>query len=107
MRSLPSFVLHIAIATSVFAQGITKSSPMVDKARYLQQDLIDKHLLEGLYVSMVPTAPQGTKLPPTVDQEGTVIRAGVWTGRYLAGVAYQYAVTKDPAIRKHGGDILV
>ncbi len=46
-------------------------------------------------------------MPHTVDEPGNVIHAGVWTGRYLAGVAYQYAVTKDPAIRKHGGDILV
>ena len=30
----------------------------------------------------------------------------MWTGRYLAGVGYQYAVTKDPEVRKHGGEIL-
>ncbi len=80
---------------------------MLEKARYLQRDLIDKHLLEGLYVSIVPTAPEGTKLTHTVDDPGNVIHAGVWTGRYLAGVAYQYAVTKDPAVRKHGGDLLI
>jgi hypothetical protein len=77
------------------------------KAHSLQQNLIEKHLVDGLYVSIVPVTPPGTKLQHTVDEPGNVIHAGVWTGRYLAGVAYQYAVTKDPAIRKHGGDILI
>ena len=76
------------------------------KARYLQRDLIDKHLLQGLYVSIVPLPAPGVKLAHTVDEPGNVIHAGVWTGRYLAGVGYQYAVTKDPEVRKHGGEIL-
>lgn len=77
---------------------------MEEKARTLQRDLIEKHLLDGLYVSMVPAGPA---VPHTVDDPGNVIHAGVWTGRYLAGVAYQYAVTKDPAVRKHGGELLM
>src|SRR3984957_7978886 len=80
---------------------------MAEKAKVLQRNLIDKHLLEGLYVSIVPAAPEGTKLPHTVDDPGNVIHAGVWTGRYLAGVAYQYAVTRDPQVRKHGNDLLI
>jgi hypothetical protein len=80
---------------------------MEQKAKYLQRNLIDKHLVDGLYVSIVPAAPEGTKLPHTVDDPGNVIHAGVWTGRYLAGVAYQYSVTKDPAVRKHANDILI
>jgi hypothetical protein len=107
MKRLLSLIIHAALAASVFAQPISNSSPMLDKAKYFQRDLIDKHLLDGLYVSMVPTAPEGTKLTHTVDDPGNVIHAGVWTGRYLAGVAYQYSVTKDPAVRKHGGDILI
>jgi hypothetical protein len=87
--------------------SFAQPSPLAEKAKYLQRDLIDKHLLEGLYVSMVPSAPEGTKLPHTVDDPGNVIHAGVWTGRYLAGVAYQYAVTHDEAVRKHGGDLLI
>src|ERR1700722_8475186 len=80
---------------------------MAEKAKYLQRNLIDKHLLEGLYVSIVPAAPEGTKLTHTVDDPGNVIHAGVWTDRYLAGVAYQYAVTHDEAVRKHGGELLI
>ncbi len=88
------------------AAGIDNSSPLIEKAKYLEQDLIDKHSLDGLYVSIVPSAPVGTKLEHTVDEPGNVIHAGVWTGRYLAGVGYQFAVTGDPKVREHGGQIL-
>src|ERR1041384_8408478 len=81
---------------------VTDSSPLLAKAEYLQDDLIDKHWLDGLYVSIVPSAPPGTKLTHTVNEPGNVIHAGVWTGRYLAGVGYQYAVPQSPAVRKHG-----
>ena len=81
-------------------------SPLHEKARYFQQDLLDHHWLDGLYVSIVPSVPPGIKTPHTVDEPGNVIHAGVWTGRYLAGVGYQYAVTQDPWVGQHGGEIL-
>lgn len=82
------------------------SSPLHEKAAFFQRDLLDKHWLDGLYVSIVPSAPPGTHLAHTVNQPGNVIHSGVWTGRYLAGVGYQYAVTRDPWARRHGGEIL-
>jgi len=82
------------------------SSPLQVKAAYFQQDLLEKHWLDGLYVSIVPSPAPGEKLAHTVDEPGNVIHAGVWTGRYLAGVGYHYAATKDPWVRKHGGEIL-
>ena len=91
-------VIFLFAAISISAQS------MEEKAKLLQRNLIEKHLVDGLYVSIVPA---GAAVPHTVDDPGNVIHAGVWTGRYLAGVAYQYAVTKDPAVRKHGGDLLM
>ena len=88
----------------LLAPHFAGAQSMEDKARLLQRNLIDKHLVDGLYVSMVPVGPA---VPHTVDDPGNVIHAGVWTGRYLAGVGYQYAVTKDPAVRKHGGELLM
>ncbi len=82
------------------------SSPLRVKAAYFQQDLLEKHWLDGLYVSIVPSPAPGEKLKHTVDEPGNVLHSGVCTGRYLAGVGYQYAVTKDPWARKHGGEIL-
>lgn len=86
--------------------AVTDSSLLPAKAKFFQQDLLDKHWLDGLYVSIVPSAPAGIKVPHTVEEPGNVIHAGVWTGRYLAGVGYQYAVTRDPWVRRHGGQIL-
>jgi hypothetical protein len=92
------------LALSCAAGKPPANDSMQAKARTLQRNLIEKHLVDGLYVSMVPV---GSPVVHTVDDPGNVIHAGVWTGRYLAGVAYQYAVTKDPAVRKHGGDLLM
>lgn len=88
------------------ARAIDDASPLAEKAAWFQQDLLDKHWLDGLYVSIVPAAPTGTKLPHSVNEPGNVIHSGVWTGRYLGGVGYQYAVTRDPQVREHGGQIL-
>jgi hypothetical protein len=95
-----------AIAFLCLLQWPAASQSLEAKARALQQDLVEKHLLEGLYVSIVPATLPGVRLQHTVDEPGNVIHAGVWTGRYLAGVGYQYAVTKDPEVRRHGGELL-
>ena len=104
------FVLALGQAAPALVQAgpsaVTDSSPLREKAAYFQRDLLDKHWLDGLYVSIVPAAPPGTRLPHTVNQPGNVIHSGVWTGRYLAGVGYQFAVTRDPWVRQHGGAIL-
>ncbi len=94
------------VAQGSSVQAVDDSSPLAEKAAFFQQDLLEKHWLDGLYISIVPSAPAGTKLQHSVDEPGNVIHAGVWTGRYLAGVGYQYAVTKDPAVRQHGDQIL-
>ena len=88
------------------ATAIDDASPLLEKAKYFERDLVDKHWLDGLYVSIINSAPSGTKVPHTVNEPGNVIHSGVWTGRYLGGVGYQYAVTKDPVVREHGGQIL-
>lgn len=101
-------LLPLGFATSVSAAVpiVTDSSPLHDKTDYFLRDLLDKHWLDGLYVSIVPSAPPGTKVPHTVNEPGNVIHAGVWTGRYLGGVGYEYAVTRDKRVRERGGEIL-
>lgn len=105
-RSLVCLSIVAAVTAALPARAVENSSPLEEKARYFQQDLLDKHWLDGLYVSIVPSPPEGTKLMHDVNEPGNVIHAGVWTGRYLAGVGYQYAVTRDPWARGHGGQIL-
>jgi hypothetical protein len=99
---LPGF-LHSARAGSAIPAD---SSSLHVKAAWLQQDLLEKHWEDGLYVSIVPHPAPGQKLTHAVDEPGNVIHSGVWTGRYLAGVGYQYAATRDPWVRKQGGEIL-
>jgi hypothetical protein len=72
----------------------------------LQRDLLDKHWLNGLYVSIVPTRPDRATFPHTVNEPGNVIHSGVWTGRYLAGVGYQFASSHEPKAREIGSQIL-
>jgi hypothetical protein len=106
-RCFPFFLCCLSVSAIRAQSQIAQSSPLHEKATYFQQDLLDKHWLEGLYVSIVPVTSQGENLSHTVNEPGNVIHAGVWTGRYLAGVAYQYAVTNDHAARQHGGQILL
>jgi hypothetical protein len=88
------------------AEPVADSSPLRDKAGYLQRDLLDKHWLNGLYVSIVPTRPDRATFPHTVNEPGNVIHSGVWTGRYLAGVGYQFASSHEPKAREIGSQIL-
>jgi hypothetical protein len=65
------FCFLVAAVASAAEPGIRDSSPLRDKAIYFQQDLCDKHLLEGLYISIVPAAPAGTKRRHTVENPAT------------------------------------
>jgi hypothetical protein len=100
------WLLLLAGGPPLIAAPVADSSPLHDKAVYLQQDLLSKHWLNGLYVSIVPAGPAGTRAAHTVDQPGNVIHSGVWTGRYLGGVGYQYAATHDRQAREIGSQIL-
>jgi hypothetical protein len=103
---LSGLILGMVQTNTVWA--VDDKSPLSEKAAYLQQVLLDRHWLDGLYVGIIDSPPPGAKLPlpHTVNQPGNVIHAGVWTGRHLGGVGYQYAVTKDPRVREIGGQIL-
>lgn len=87
MRANACVWLLSAVAL-VASPPATDSIPLAEKARFLQQDLLEHHWLEGLYVSIVPVFPPGQRPQHTVDEPGNVIHAGVWTGRYLAGLGY-------------------
>jgi len=67
-RFIGRLVLLIAVMP-VFAGAppAIDSSPLHDKAAYFQRDLLDKHWLDGLYVSIVPSArpAQSRRIPLT------------------------------------------
>ena len=100
-------MLSIALLLfSTLAQTPRDNSPLDEKAALFYRDLLEEHFEDGLYVSIVPVLAPGEKHTYSTAESGNVIHAGVWTGRYLGGVGYRYAVTKDPAVRRHGGEVL-
>lgn len=103
MSTVKTFFIALVALGLTSGQSTARVS-MQEKAAILQRNLIEKHLEDGLYVSIVPA---GASVVHSVDEPGNVIHAGVWTGRYLAGVAYQYAVTEDPEVRRRGGELLM
>jgi hypothetical protein len=108
MRRVLLTGLMLGVVQTSAAWAVDDASPLAEKAAYLQQVLLDRHWLDGLYVGIIDSPPAAARfpLPHTVNQPGNVIHAGVWTGRYLGGVGYQYADTKDPRAREIGGQIL-
>src|SRR5947199_9905297 len=69
---LLAFVVTSSLLVSVFATAAPAaprdSSPLHVKAAYFQHDLLEKHWLDGLYVSIVPSPAPGEKLTHTVDE---------------------------------------
>ena len=60
MRSLSRWLLALLFAFGPAlgiganaALAVDDAGPLTEKAAYLQQDLVDKHWLDGLYVSIV------------------------------------------------------
>lgn len=106
MRWMLLVLFGLVLSFTRPALAVDDNSPLIEKAKVLEKDLVDKHSLDGLYISIINSVPLGAKAEHTVNEPGNVIHAGVWTGRYLGGIGYQYAVTKDPKVREHGGQIL-
>lgn|GEM_PF-1666239 len=105
LRTIPLMLVAVLGAT-LATQAVSIDSPLDEKAAYFQARILEKHWQDGLYMSIVPVTDEGETPDHTVTGPCNVIHAGVWTGRYLGGVAYQYAVTRDPRVREHGGRIL-
>ena len=75
------FIGHLVLLVSVMlsstgSPATIDSSPLREKAAFFERDLLEKHWLEGLYVSIVPSVPSGTQFQHTVNQPGNVIHSG-------------------------------
>src|SRR5437762_6769924 len=102
-----AYFLGFGVSLALFpAARPGAAQSLEEKSRVLQRNLTERHMLDGLYISIVPAEAPGDKWRHTVDEPGNVIHAGVWTGRYLGGVGYQYGVARDPSVRRLGGEIL-
>ncbi|HFE51893.1 MAG TPA: hypothetical protein ENK07_00490, partial [Bacteroidetes bacterium] len=97
-------VLFAAAVASV-AQEESWQRSLQEKADFFYQNLLDRHLIDGLFTSHVELLP-GDEVDHTTTGICDVAHAACWTGRYLAGVGYWYATTRDSAVQQHGQLIL-
>lgn len=103
-------LLSLAFAlTSIPGPSVTDENwkmPLSKKAELFEQNLLEKHWIDGLYASIVEILPDGS-----VDHNTTgwsnVAHSSSWSGNYLAGQAYRYAFTKDEKVRQHCQEILM
>ena len=79
MRWMLLVLFGIVFTISHSAWAVDDSSPLIEKAKFLEKVLVDKHSLDGLYISIIDSVPAGTKAEHTVNQSGNVIHSGVWT----------------------------
>src|SRR5216684_7269379 len=70
--------LRMVLTLAMLAAAHLAAQSLADKSRLLQKNLTERHLLDGLYVSIVPAVEPGVELRHTVDEPGNVIHAGVW-----------------------------
>jgi len=87
------------------AQATGERMSLSAKARFFYENLLQRHLIDGLFTSHVELLPGG-EVDFSTRGICDVAHAACWTGRYLGGVAFWYAVTGDTAVREHGQLIL-
>src|SRR5712692_6209679 len=71
VRAPIMFSLRIALPLFLFSAAASLAAQSLpDKARLLQKNLTERHMLDGLYISIVPAVEPGVKLLHTVDEPG-------------------------------------
>ena len=99
------WVMLFSATVASVAQEESWRKPLQEKADFFYQNLLDRHLIDGLFTSHVELLP-GDEVDHTTTGICDVAHAACWTGRYLAGVGYWYATTRDSAVQQHGQLIL-
>jgi len=106
-NSLGIFVILLIVYLAASPFKLLNAQPsMKEKAMHYEKNLIKNHLVDGLYVPNIYLDKEG-KSDLTTTGGADVAHAGVWTGRLLGGIAYQYAVTKDESIRQNLGQLVL
>jgi len=112
MRLLASLLLIAVVCLPALAAGewwkdeLSWKKPLAEKARIFEDNLLRNHWIEGLYPSIVELPPEGSPPDQTTTGNSNIAHSCSWTGNYLAGEAYRYAFTQDPAVREHCWEIL-
>lgn len=99
-----AFTLGVLFAVNSFAQQKPNIEEypypgyknLADKAAWLQQDMHKNNMQYGIVMPRVLLPPEGNADLSSAHQED----GGNRTGPYLATLSFQYAVTKDPLVKK-------
>jgi len=112
MRLFASLVVLAVVCLPALAGGEwwkdehSWKKPLAEKARMFEDNILRNHWIQGLYPSIVELPPDGSPPDQTTTGNSNIAHSCCWTSNYLAGQAYRYAFTKDPAVREHCREIL-
>ncbi|RLF08589.1 MAG: hypothetical protein DRJ64_00725 [Thermoprotei archaeon] len=77
---------------------------LFEKVKILEKNIIERHLIDGLYTSIILVDQRGN--PLEAGRQGGILHAVSWTGIYLMALALKYAVLRDEDVRVHAWDVL-
>jgi len=68
--------------------------PLAQKERLIEQNIVERHNILGLYPSMVEVPLDGSPVDQSTLGASNIAHSCVWTAYYLEGACYRYAVLK-------------
>jgi len=79
-----------------FSADDSWKTPLAEKERILEANILKRHNILGLYPSMVEIPHGGAPVDiTTATPSSDVVHAVCWTANYLAGASYRYRYLKD------------
>ena len=75
------------------------------KAEIFEQNVLERHWIDGLYPSSVEVSLDGSPVDQTTQGSSNIAHSINWTAYYLGGQCYRYLFTKDEQVRDHCNQI--
>ncbi len=89
------FAVVLLILPVVALAGDTWKLPLIEKDRIIEEGIVARHNILGLYPSMVQIPPEGQEFDVTTTNPfSDVVHAVCWTANHLAGASFRYAFLK-------------
>ncbi len=94
MRFVPALLLCVFLTSNLHAEE-TWRQPLLEKDRIIEEGIVAKHNILGLYPSLVQIPEPGQEFDlTTTNPFADVVHAVCWTSNHLAGASYRYAYLK-------------
>lgn len=99
--ALISILTFFTFCRDVIAGDDNWKVPLEKKAEIFEQNVLERHWIDGLYPSSVEIPSNGSPVDQTTTGNSNVAHSINWTSYYLGGQCYRYLFTKDKAVLKH------